>query len=437
MTNKTISINPNLFSFGGSKTKKNREKKQRPLITPLISPNVLKHKLLKRIKEHKKIETANLENNAKKIRESDEVSNIKGVDINDINTDDINANNAFSDEFNDSISYLQTLSKQKKINDEKSNFERRKKRELEQRTLKNYSAMNQATNNTPYVNIDLPEELQHPLIKVNTENFSTQGAVSMVLNTYKQDDVPYGILKGGTKPTYRDWHNKTQRNVVTNPNAALTIPGGNNNINSTRESRLNSLREKLKQKQEQEINQKNNNVMMSQNLIQKPSALEFNNTNHNSIQQPHNETATLIQENVNQIEIPEIVNTNNVPSIGVVGGELNNDPHSRIIATKRITKKTIKRKYTLGKSKIKKSVAVLVKDRGTRKKVLAAHKDLKRKEINDIKSYLREHNLIKIGSSAPNDILRKLYESAMLAGEITNNNPEILLHNFSKEDKEL
>lgn len=430
MTNKTISINPNLFSFGGSKTKKNREKKQRPLITPLISPNVLKHKLLKRIKEHKKIETANLENNAKKIRESEQVSNIKGLEINDNNTNDINANNAFSDEFNESISYLQTLSKQKKINDEKSNFERRKKRELEQRTVKNYSALNQTTNNTPYVNIDLPEELQHPLIKVNTENFSTQGGGSMILNTYKQDDVPYGILKGGTKPTYRDWHNKTQRNVVTNPNAALTIPGGNNNINSTRESRLNSLREKLKQKQEQEINQKNNNVMMSQNLIQKPSTLEFNNTNTNN-------NIVHQEENVNQIEIPEIVNTNNVPSIGVVGGELKNDPHSRIIATKRITKKTIKRKYTLGKSKIKKSVAVLVKDRGTRKKVLAAHKDLKRKEINDIKNYLREHNLIKIGSSAPNDVLRKLYESAMLAGEITNNNPEILLHNFSKEDKEL
>ena len=240
MTNKTISINPNLFSLGGSKTKKNRDKKQKQLITPLISPNVLKHKLLKRIKEHKKIETANLENNAKKIRDSEPVNSIKGVEINDIN-----ANDTFSDEFNDSISYLQTLSKQKRINDEKNNFERRKKRELEQKTLKNYSALNHQQTNTPYVNIDLPEELQHPLIKVNTENFSTQGVGSMILNTYKKDDVPYGILKGGSKPTYRDWHNKTQRNVVTNPNAALTIQGNNNsNINSTRESRLNSLREK-------------------------------------------------------------------------------------------------------------------------------------------------------------------------------------------------
>ena len=78
-----------------------------------------------------------------------------------------------------------------------------------------------------------------------------------------------------------------------------------------------------------------------------------------------------------------------------------------------------------------------MKDRGTRKIILAAQKDLKRKSINDVREYLRDHNLIKIGSNAPNDVIRKLYESAMLTGEITNSNSEILLHNFSKDDKEL
>ena len=102
-----------------------------------------------------------------------------------------------------------------------------------------------------------------------------------------------------------------------------------------------------------------------------------------------------------------------------------------------LIKRTIKKKYTLGKSKIKKSVSVLVKDRFTRKKVITAQKDLKRKPIHDIKLYLRDHNLIKVGSNAPNDVIRKLYESSMLAGEITNKNSETLLYNFSKDDKEI
>ena len=62
------------------------------------------------------------------------------------------------------------------------------------------------------------------------------------------------------------------------------------------------------------------------------------------------------------------------------------------------------------------------------------HKELKDKSVNDVKTYLRQHNLIKIGSNAPNDVIRKIYESAMLAGEITNNNKETMIHNFIKDD---
>ena len=96
MSNKTISINPNLFSAKGSKTKKNTKDKPEK-IKPLISPNVLKNKLLSRIKEHKNRE------NEKTTDKKKELTPQKTSDA-----------SAYTDEFNTSINYLQTLSVHKK-----------------------------------------------------------------------------------------------------------------------------------------------------------------------------------------------------------------------------------------------------------------------------------------------------------------------------------
>jgi len=402
MTNKTISINPTLFSTGGSKTKKNKDKKQKGVITPLISPNVLKNKLLKRIKEHKQRETENLENNKKGVKSAE----VPALSIPTTIT------STFSDEFSDSLNYLQTLTEDKKQKEHKANselLERRRKEKLERSTVKNYQSM---AADHQGINIELPEELSHPLMRINTELLSASGAPVVL-----RDNVPYGILKGGQKPTYKDWRQTQRNNIVTNPNLALTIEGSSiNREKNERETRLNILREKLKQKQVDDSIQKDRDVMMSQNLI---------HNNNNAVVPPTNMTAGTAPIFVPVSEPIPATNQQNIA------------PNERIIATKRITKKTIKRKYTLGKSKLRKTVAVLIKDRGTRKRILAAQKDLKRKSINDIKTYLRDHNLIKTGSNAPNEVIRKLYESAMLAGEIMNSNADTLLHNFSKNDKEL
>lgn len=394
MSNKTISINPSLFSLNNSKTKKNKEKKKDSAVKPLINPNILKNKLLKRIKEHKQRETQSID---KKPNQQVVETPVKN------NTEN------FTDEFNESINYLQTLSKQKKVNDEKTNYEKQKqkKRELlEKKTIKNREKINDSEPQQQFVNIDLPEEL-----KINENIIETN---PIILNKYKVDSVPYGILKGGIKPTYRNWTMTQRNNVVTNPNFALTIQNGSvSKEKIVRESRLHNLREKLKNKQIEEVNKKE---------IVPEVPLQIKTEQIPQVIQPQ-----VIQEKPQEIIVEDASKINNIPT---------NVSNEENIGTKKITKKTIKRKYTLGKSRIKKAVGVLIKDRKTRKQIISAQKDLKKKSINDIKNYLRDHNLIKIGSNAPNDVIRKLYESSMLSGEITNSNSEILLHNFSKEDKE-
>ena len=95
------------------------------------------------------------------------------------------------------------------------------------------------------------------------------------------------------------------------------------------------------------------------------------------------------------------------------------------IKTRKITT-TIKR--SLGK--IGNSVGILIKSRQTRRKIQYEQTKINQTSIHDIKKYLRDRNIIKIGSNSPNDVLRKLYEQCILAGDITNNSENIMLHNF-------
>ena len=97
--------------------------------------------------------------------------------------------------------------------------------------------------------------------------------------------------------------------------------------------------------------------------------------------------------------------------------------------------KTYKRRLKLGKKGG--VVSVLVKNNKTRKKIKNEHSTLKAKPIEDIKRYLRRHNLIKIGSTAPEEILRAMFETSYLSGDIYNKNSDILLHNFMLDEETL
>ena len=159
MSNKSILINPALFRMSGS----SKTKKVRPSVAPIISPNLLKNKLLSRIKEHKIRETENLETNKRRRFNSLE-QKPSLVDKSLIDYDN---------EFNSSINYLQTISKQKKVEDEKHKYEQRRE-DLQRRTLKNYQPNNQ------FVNLELHEDLKEPLLAVNTETLNPDSSSQRV-----------------------------------------------------------------------------------------------------------------------------------------------------------------------------------------------------------------------------------------------------------------
>jgi hypothetical protein len=85
-------------------------------------------------------------------------------------------------------------------------------------------------------------------------------------------------------------------------------------------------------------------------------------------------------------------------------------------------------KYNLGKKG--KTVSVLIKNAETRKKISREHTRLKETKVHDMKSYLKRHNLLKSGSRAPPDVIKKLYEQSLLGGDIRNNNKDNIIHNY-------
>ena len=98
-------------------------------------------------------------------------------------------------------------------------------------------------------------------------------------------------------------------------------------------------------------------------------------------------------------------------------------------------RKTVKRIHNVGKSKNVPRVSVLISNRTIRNNISTKSQLLKQTPIQDVRKFLVRNGFIKIGSIAPNDVLRKMYETASLVcGEIHNYSPENLVYNFFHVD---
>ena len=96
--------------------------------------------------------------------------------------------------------------------------------------------------------------------------------------------------------------------------------------------------------------------------------------------------------------------------------------------------RTVRRTYNVGKNKSQ--VSVLVSNKTIRNRVTAKTHEIRQKPLEEVKRFLINKGFVRVGTSAPNDVLRKMYESAQLiCGEIQNHNPENLLFNFMAGSK--
>jgi hypothetical protein len=94
-------------------------------------------------------------------------------------------------------------------------------------------------------------------------------------------------------------------------------------------------------------------------------------------------------------------------------------------------KRTVRRSYSVGKSKKHPKISVLISNRTIRNNTTTKTQLLKQTPIEEVRRFLIKKGFIKVGSSAPNDVLRKMYETAsLICGEIENHNPDNLLYNF-------
>jgi len=425
---KTININEDLFKY--SNHSKTAKKDRKPIVPSIVKPNSLKKQLINRIREHKikeNLNKSNIQDNQTQYQHQEK--------------------DTFNDEFNDSINYLTSLSKKVKQDYEKKNYEKK----LANKTLKNpYSSIS-----NPYVELELPDELLITGTSIVPINKGDKGDKSNEYNVeynveYKIDNlIPYGCLKNGKKPTYKNWSQQTKKNY---PSLMTSQPTNENklhshNLNNQRQSKLLSNRENKLELLKQKIKQQNNQLYQSLESppfqppppTSLPSLQMDNDTLANSLyvqkENIHsscsssssfpNKTETFSHNNMNTIMDKKHNNK-------IAANKYNN--FQIVKEKKKKTKKKTKKKYTLGKSKIHKKVGVFIKNNETRKKIIDAHKDLKKKPLNEVKKYLKEHGLLKVGSDAPSDVLRKMYESAYLTGDVVNYDKDIIIHNFLNDN---
>jgi hypothetical protein len=395
---KTIQINPDLFRFTTTnKTRKKRDESNKPIkiktSTKPVSSKTVRNRLLKYIRQQQ-------DTNYKQQFSSTPNQIIPKPASTATSSND----SGFESDFEDSLKYLSSIA-EKNQNAISPEYKRRHNATLRQLPPTTESLLYGSTlDNTLFdtnVGLELPDVFNDVAPSSTTER-------PMLLQRALHPAIPkYGCLKNGALPTYRMWKNQTLRappisthvptsmggtNIAPNPSLMKPSYPGITVVGGTRDAtfgRSDAIRSEATP----------NNMFGSGSGFGSGSSRE----------------AELL-EMKKQYERKKTMDQR---------------PRPKNLFRKLKQKRTLRRTYRVGKSKHYPRVGVLVSNKTLRKQITTKAQLLKQVPMEEVKKTLIKKGLIKVGSTAPTDVLRKMYESvSLVCGDIQNHNPDNLLYNY-------
>jgi len=403
---RTIQINPESFKVSKQSTtrkkrdaspkiqlKSNREDKKQ-------NQKSIRRNIIKMIREKQQDEYRKMFDDKKSSEPSNKSSNPV--------TDD------FSKDFEDSYKFLSELAA-KEAGEVNSNLSKSFKKYPDitpTESLLLQPSMRIETNEN--VALDIPDELKMP--------------VSNIPFQYKPQTPQYGCLKNGNLPTFRTWKNQTQKiypklgptpHSVHPPAHPSTHPSTHPLPQRPIEpSPVGPVFNKPCIVSNPTENQPTSSPVLEVSQFQlKPPA-----------QKSSWEEALEVQNKIKRLKNKMIAEKKATFSSMM-------KPNKKQIRNRK-QRKIYRRTYKVGKSTVLPKVGVLVSNHTIRSRIKNQTNELSKVPIKDVRRFLIKKGFIKVGTVAPPDVLRKMFESvSTVCGEVKNHNSENMLYNFLN-DKE-
>jgi hypothetical protein len=232
---------------------------------------------------------------------------------------------------------------------------------------------------------------------------------------FLNQEPQWGCLKSGSKPTFRTFHHKTLKNntplQITNPSLLNPVAVMPDTMNMVADMNMNT----------------NMNIV---SVVGSDSSVTDAVAGTDTLPVATDGSAS------NAVAMSESL-------YGTRQQRLEEYRHEQINAEKKTVQPTmsikqtkqhiITKKYKLGKysNRTGPVIGVLIKNVQTQRNVEKKRNEMRRVPLDTIISRLHKKRLLKVGSTAPPDILREMYESAVFAGDIENEGGnDIAMHNF-------